>query len=146
MKTEDKKAFFKAADLWLDERNFNKKKSTLTTEQLDRIHFLNEEVKDEDIPDIPGEAIFYTMENSSQIIPKHQVAQTHVINDYKRLYLPYLSGFFYKMNRKMKEENQASYFEYLKKERPSTIMSNVTEDWGHNERNRKANYFESLKK
>lgn len=145
LKTEDKKAFFKAADLWLDEKNFNKKKSTLTTEQLDRIHFLNEGVKDEDIPDIPGEAIFYTMENSSQIIPKHQVAQTHVINDYKRLYLPYLSGFFYKMNRKMKEENQASYFESLKKERPSTIMSNVTGDWGHNERTRKANYFESLK-
>lgn len=145
LKTEDKKAFFKAADLWLDEKNFNKKKSTLTTEQLDRIHFLNEKVKDEDIPDIPGEAIFYTMENSSQIIPKHQVAQTHIINDYKRLYLPYLSGFFYKMNRKMKEENQASYFEYLKKERPSTIMSNVTGDWGHNERTRKANYFESLK-
>lgn len=69
------------------------------------------------------------MENSSQIIPKHQVAQTHVINDYKRLYLPYLSGFFYKMNRKMKEENQASYFESLKKERPSTIMSNVTGNW-----------------
>lgn len=145
LKTEDKKAFFKAADLWLDEKNFNKKKSTLTTEQLDRIHFLNEKVNDEDIPDIPGEAIFYTMENSSQIIPKHQVAQTHIINDYKRLYLPYLSGFFYKMNRKMKEENQASYFEYLKKERPSTIMSNVTGDWGHNERTRKANYFESLK-
>jgi len=49
------------------------------------------------------------------------------------------------MSRKTKEENQASYFEYLKKERPSTIMSNVTGDWGHNERTRKANYFESLK-
>lgn len=78
------------------------------------------------------------MENPTQIIPQ---CSNVPLPDMQL----YLSNFFYKMSRKTKEENQAAYFEYLKKERPSTIMSNVTGDWGHNERTRKANYFESLK-
>lgn len=130
LKAEDKNAFFKDADLWLDGQEFNQRK-VLNNECF----YLHREFKYEYRP---GKAIFYTMENPTQIIPQC----SNVLLPDMQLYL---SHFFYKMSRKTKEENQASYFEYLKKERPSTIMSNVTGDWGHNERTRKANYFESLK-
>lgn len=130
LKAEDKNAFFKDADLWLDEQEFNQRK-VLNNE----FFYSKREFKYEYRP---GKAIFYTMENPTQIIPQ---CSNVPLPDMQL----YLSNFFYKMSRKTKEENQAAYFEYLKKERPSTIMSNVTGDWGHNERTRKANYFESLK-